>query len=135
MANMRDVLIAVELAISLRFGAFVLKWTMKNIVWVFWTVTPYVFVLPMHLMLVLATPLVAFYTCVADKENTQVLTQRWGECVDASGMLEIYPEFLNPDTMQQDLGLIRSSMDLVYNGSLIMLHRALGNGIFPIVGA
>ena len=130
MANMRDVLIAVELAISLRFGAFVLKWVIKNIVWVFWTLTPYVFLLPIHLMFVQAIPMLAFLRCMAD---TDMSTSSFDKCVDTSGMLNSYTEFLNPDTMQQDLGLIRSSMDLVYNGSLIMLHQALGNGIFPIV--
>ena len=132
MANMRDVLIAVELAISLRFGAFVLKWVMKNIVWVFWTLTPYVFLLPTHIAFVQTIPLLALFQCVAD---TEMSTEKWDKCYDTSGMINFYTEFLNPDTMQQDLNLIRSSMDLVYNGSLIMLHRALGNGIFPIVGA
>ena len=120
---MHNVLIAVELAISLRFGAFVLKWFLRNIAWVFWTATPYVFLLPIHLMFVQAIPVLAFFRCMAD---TDMSTSSFDKCVDTSGMLNTYAEFLNPDTMQQDLGLIRSSMDLVYNGSLVMMHRMLG---------
>jgi hypothetical protein len=123
MANMHDVLIAVELAISLRFGAFVLKWFLRNIAWVFWTATPYVFLLPIHLMFVQAIPVLAFFRCMTGMEMSM---ETWDKCVDVSGMLNTYTELLNPDTMQQDLDLIRSSMDLVYNGSLVVMHRMLG---------
>ena len=129
---MHDVLIAVELAISLRFGAFVLKWFLRNIAWVFWTATPYVFLLPIHLMFVQAIPVLAFFRCMAD---TDMSTSSFDKCVDTSGMLNSYTELLNPDTMQQDLDLIRSSMDLFYNGSLVILSRALGHGIVPLIGA
>ena len=134
MANMHDVLIAVELAISLRFGAFVLKWVMMNIAWIFWTITPYVFLFPTHLIFVQATPLLAFFRCVTDTGYTKVSTDKVEECVYTSGIMDMYTEFLNPDTMQQDMVLIRSSMDLFYNGSLVILSRALGHGIVPLIG-
>ena len=132
---MHNVLIAVELAISLRFGAFVLKWVMMNIAWIYWTITPYVFLLPTHLIFVQAIPLLSFFRCVADTGYTKVSTDKVEECVYTSGIMDMYTEFLNPDTMQQDMVLIRSSMDLFYNGSLMILSRALGHGIVPLIGA
>ena len=117
MAN--HLLIAIEIAMSMRFFALVFPIVVKTVNSTMWHLMPFLMILPVHVSLVSITPLLGFYDCIFLHGTKEIPM-----CVETSQVINTPYELINPETFRKNLDLIHFSMNLFHGGTSFVIQNA-----------
>jgi hypothetical protein len=120
-------LIAIEISIAMRLGSVIFKGVLNAVLSLIMTITPCIVLLPVHFLIVYATPATALSKCVYEN-GAEIFNNL---CWESFGFFDIFSELCNPERIFETLHLIQSSLDLTYNKTAIMIHSAFIDGVFP----
>jgi hypothetical protein len=112
---MRDLLIAVEIATTMRVFPIILQ-TLKS---AFRHAFPFMIALPMHLTMVQFVPVLSLCDCVLTHGAETLET-----CIDTSQICNMPYELLSLDTFKKNLDIVHFSLGLFENGTAHVIRNA-----------